>query len=146
MGRIITGGETVAHSFEAKLDWSCVREIITLVRKGEMSVDDRIDMGQHAAWFGGSALEWYRVRRKDVPDGVDLSLLERILSLFGGGKLFGDDGYETSLSDDELCDKCENVLATIEADTDGDYAAFPIIQVLSIIIPIIIELIKRRNS
>jgi hypothetical protein len=136
----------VAHSFEAKLDWSCVREIITLVRKGEMSVDDRIDMGQHAAWFGGSALEWYRVRRKDVPDGVDLSLLERILSLFGGGKLFGDDGYETSLSDDELCDKCENVLATIEADTDGDYAAFPIIQVLSIIIPIIIELIKRRNS
>jgi hypothetical protein len=144
MGRTITGGETVAHSFEAKLDCSCVREIIAIVRKGEMSVEDRIDMGQHAAWFGGSALEWYRVRRKDVPDGVDLSLLERILSLFGGGKLFGDDGYETSLSDDELCDKCENVLSTVN-DADG-YTAFPVIQVLSIIIPIIIELIKRRNS
>lgn len=136
----------MAHSFEAKLDWSCVREIIALVRKGDSTTDDKIDIGQHAAWFGGCALEWYRLRRVDVPDGVDLSLLERILSLFGGGRLFGDDGYETSMSDDELCDKCENVLASMEGSEDADDAqAFPVIQVLAIVIPIIIELIKRRN-
>lgn len=134
----------MAHAFEAKLDWTCVREIIAAVRKGETTTDSRIDIGQHAAWFGGCALEWYRVRRKEVPDGVDLSLLERILSLVGGGRLFGDDGYETSMSDDELCDKVENVLSTVD-EGDG-YSAFPIIQVLSIIIPIIIELIKRRNG
>ena len=137
----------MAHSFPATLEFSCLRDIASTFRTGGLTVDDKIDIGQHVAHFVGSGLEWYRQRRKDVPDGVDLSLLERLLSLFGSRGVFGDDGSLEDLSDAELCDKLENAVAAAESFGDEEPSeSGSWVQVLTIVIPILIEILKRRNG
>jgi hypothetical protein len=133
----------VAHSFPATLDFTCIRDVVSIVRKGDLTADDKIDIGQHVAHFAGSSLEWYRVRRKETPDGVDVSLLDRILSLFGGRSLFGDEPNQAFHTTEDLCSQIENA---ITPDGANEFGAFPVIQILTIVIPILIELLKRMND
>ena len=126
----------MAHPFPAEIQWGCVRDVISLVRRGDLTTGDKLDIGQHVAWFWGSALEWYRNADDEVKDG---SFLNRLLAVFTSLR-FGDDLSAKSTA--ELCDECENALPT----ESGYYGAIPIIQILSIVIPILIELLKRTRD
>jgi hypothetical protein len=148
-------GESMAtHEFTPTLEFGCLRDAIRILRAGPSELDtaEVCEVGQHLAWFSGCSLAWYAERKKVAPDDTDSTLLDRLLSLFSRRDDFGgelpvsatdEQGNEFPIqSVDELCDIAESAL---EPDSEG-YAAFPVIQVLSIVIPIIIELLKRRKG
>jgi hypothetical protein len=136
-------GESMAtHEFTPTLEFGCLRDAIRILRAGPAHLDtpEICEVGQHLAWFTGCGLAWYAERKKVAPDDTDSTMLDRLLSLFNRREVFGDELPAKSV--DELCDLAE---AALEPDSEG-YAAFPVIQVLSIVIPIIIELLKRRKG
>ena len=131
------------HEFTPTLEFGCLRDAIRILRAGPASLDtaEVCEVGQHISWFTGCALGWYAERKKVAPDEADDTLLYRLLSLFARRQVFGDD--IAAQSTDELCDLAE---AALEPDSEGYYTAFPVIQILAIVIPIIIELLKRRKG
>lgn len=127
------------HGFTPTIEWSCVREIIALVRKGpsELTVAEKCEVGQHAAWFWGCSLAWY-AQRDEAPDGDD-SLLAKLLALFTARATFGD-CPEAEMDTEELCCAAEEAIDSF--DSEG-YESVPVFQILSIVVPIVLELLRR---
>lgn len=131
----------MAHQFPASIEWGCVRDIISLVRQGDLTADQKLDIGQHAAWFWGSSLEWYRQHDDDADPGAR-GVLRLILRQLLGVPIFGADDHFLDRTTESLCDECEDVLP---GDQYGQNEAVPIIQILGIVVPIIIEILKRMD-
>lgn len=129
----------MAHSFPAEIQWSCIREIVAAARKGptNLSRDEKIDVGQHFAFLWGSTLEWYRQKEND-PDG---SIWSELKKLFTRSASFGDGGYDHD-STEELCDSVDAVL---DQETDESFGALPWLQILTVVIPIVLEILKRMD-
>lgn len=122
------------HGFPAEIQWQCVKDIIALVRKeGDMSLDEKLEVGQHIAWFWGSGLEWYK-QRQNGPNDPDKSLIEKLLDLFASGQTYGS-GVENK-SPEFICDELEAAMPKFGEDgsTDAELDPSTVVAIVSLLI------------
>lgn len=128
----------MAHSFPASIEIECIREIIALVRKGgDMTRDDKFDVGQHVAYFYGSILEW--VRQNGSEDTSYRELAALVMRQVLGIRLFGeleDEGHFGNMSIEDRCCEIEEACDNCESG-GGDYSAVPVIAIISLVVSVI---------
>ena len=76
--RICTKPRYVLCDFPAEIPWQCITEVVRLVRKGDVSKDEALEIVQHAAYFVGSTAELFKSKDPDpepdpAPD-IDISV------------------------------------------------------------------------
>lgn len=126
------------HDFSPTIEWGCIRDFISLMRKGptNLSTEEKCEAGQHVCWFTGCAFGWY-ANRDNKPEGDD-SILRMLLELFSA-KTFGS---ESEMSIEDLCDRCEEALPP--EDSYGQVESpVVVLQILSIVVPLVIELWRK---
>ena len=127
----------MAHDFPPEIRIECLREIIALIRKeGDLTRDDKLDIGQHAGYFYVCFLEWVRTNATEDSSLKEIATL--IVRQILGVRLFGDlpcDEFDT-MSREEICESIEQKCDMLEAQTGG-YSAIPVIAIISLVVSLI---------
>ena len=134
------------------IEWGLARDIALAARRlSELTAIDRWETVEKGGGFVGCLSRWRIEQLKDVPDDEtdERSTLQKLLDLFRNRNTYGlsasDDDTEVNLSQyspNELAAMLESAIP----ETDEGLAAFPILQLLTVIVPIILEIIKRLDD
>lgn len=127
----------MAHDFPSEIRIECLREIIAIVRKeGDLTRDDKLDIGQHAGYFYVCFLEWVRQNASEDDSLREIATL--IVRQILGVRLFGGlpcDEFDT-MSRAEICDAIDDKCDMLESQTGG-YSAVPVIAIISLVVSLI---------